>query len=102
MHNTQTSRSRCSETLSKQARMLLLIVLSGLMLIAPMAGQSFTAANRNTGTILGMVLDTSDDPIPGASVVLQGPAGDHLTAVTKDDGAFAFDQAPAGGPYHIA
>ena len=43
----------------------------------------------------------SDDPIPAATVVLQGPAGDRLTAVTKDDGTFAFDQAPAGIAYQI-
>ncbi len=43
----------------------------------------------------------TDDPIPGATVVLQGPAGDRLTAVTKDDGTFAFDQAPAGVAYQI-
>ncbi len=40
------------------------------------------------------MVDTSDDPIPGATVVLQGPAGDRLTAVTKDDGAFAFRPGP--------
>ena len=34
-------------------------------------------------------------------MVLQGPAGDRLTAVTKDDGGFAFEQAPAGVAYQI-
>ena len=43
----------------------------------------------------------ADDPIPAAHVILQGPAGDRLTAITKDDGGFAFDQAPAGVAYQI-
>src|SRR5207302_8005424 len=66
-----------------------------------MSAQSFTAADTKTGTILGTVVDTTDDPIPGANVILQGPAGDRLTAITKDDGGFAFDQAPAGAAYQI-
>ena len=47
------------------------------------------------------MVDTSDDPIPGATIVLQGPAGDRLTAVTKDDGTFVFDQAPASIAYQV-
>jgi TonB family protein len=42
-----------------------------------------------------------DDPIAGASVILQGPAGDRLTAITKDDGGFAFEQARGGVAYQI-
>ena len=66
-----------------------------------MSAQSFTAAGTKTGTILGTVVDTTDDPIPAAHVILQGPAGDRLTALTKDDGGFAFDQAAAGVAYQI-
>jgi hypothetical protein len=47
------------------------------------------------------VVDTSDDPIPGATVFLQGPTGDRLTVVTKDDGAFVFEQAPAEIAYQV-
>ena len=42
------------------------------------------------------------DPIPGATVVLQGSAGDHLTAVTKDDGSFALHDVTPGVTYQIA
>ena len=69
--------------------------------MVPMSAQSFKTASTKTGRILGTVVDTSDDPIPGATVVLQGPAGDRLTAVTKDDGAFVFDQAPAESSYQV-
>jgi len=82
--------------------MLVLIVLSGVIFAVPVSAQSFEAARTERGCIRGTVVDTSDDPIPAATVVLQGPAGDRLTAVTKDDGTFVFDQAPTGAAYQIA
>ena len=95
-NNTNSSPNRPLEVLLKRAHMLVLIVLSGVILAVPVSAQSLEAAKTERGFIRGTVVDTSDDPIPGATVVLQGPAGDRLTAVTKDDGGFAFDQAPAG------
>ena len=88
-------------SLLNRAHLLLLIVIGAVAVAVPMSAQSFTAASTKTGTILGTVVDTTDAPIPGAHVILQGPAGDRLTAITKDDGAFAFDQAPAGLAYQI-
>ena len=82
--------------------LLLLIALAGgLLLAGPASAQSTEAANTKTGSILGTVVDTSDDPIPDASVVVQGPAGDRLTVVTKDDGSFAFHNLTAGIAYQI-
>jgi hypothetical protein len=86
----------------KLTKVLVLIALGGVILVVPMSAQSFVAAKAETGCIRGTVLDTSDEPIPDATVVLQGPAGDRLTAVTKDDGTFAFDETPAGVAYQIA
>jgi len=98
--NTLRLPGRPLASLMQRAHLLLLIVI-GAVVAVPMSAQSFTAAGTKTGTILGTVVDTTDDPIPGASVILQGPDGDHLTAITKDDGGFAFDQAPAGVAYQI-
>jgi len=98
---TQTSPNQCLASLLKRVNPLMLLVLSGVVLVAPMSAQSFETANTTTGSILGTVVDTSDDPIPGAKVVLQGTAGEHRTTVTKDDGGFAFDQALAGIAYQI-
>jgi carboxypeptidase family protein len=85
----------------KRAHLLVLIVTGAMVVAAPMSAQSFMAAGKMTETILGTVVDTSDDPIPGASVILRGPAGERLTAITRDDGGFAFEQAPAGFAYQI-
>jgi len=99
--NTLRLPGRPLASLLKRAHLLLLIVIGALAVAVPMSAQSFETANTIAGNILGTVVDTSDDPIPGANVVLQGPVGDRLTAVTKDDGGFAFDQAPAGVVYQI-
>jgi hypothetical protein len=101
-NNTHSSPNRPLEVLLKRAHMLVLIALCGVIVAVPASAQSAEAPNTKTGRILGTVVDTSDDPISGARVVLQGPAGDRLTAVTKDDGTFAFDEAPAGVAYQIA
>ena len=94
-NNTHDLRKRFWEGFQKLMPMLLLIALSGVILELPMWAQSLRTESEITGSISGTVVDTSDDPIPGATVVLQGPSGARLTAVSKDDGAFAFDGAPA-------
>jgi hypothetical protein len=101
MQDRHISHNRRLASFLKRAHLLLLIVIGALAVAVPMSAQSFTAAGTKTGTILGTVVDTTDDPIPAAHVILQGPAGDRLTAVTKDDGGFAFDQAAAGVAYQI-
>src|SRR6201982_3957765 len=101
LQNRHTSPNRRLASLLKRAHLLLPFVLSGMILVVPISAQSFTTADTKTGTILGTVVDTTDDPIPGAHVILQGPVGDRITAITKDDGGFVFDQAPAGVPYQM-
>jgi len=101
-NRTHTSPNRPLEMLRKLTHMLGLIVLGGMTLVVPASAQSAEAPNTKTGRILGTVVDTSDDPIPGATVVLQGPTGDRLTSVTKDDGAFAFQEATSGIAYQIS
>jgi hypothetical protein len=99
---TQSLLNKRPELLLERALMLVLIILGLLIFGARMSAQSLDAAKAETGSIHGTVVDSSNDPIPGATVVLQGPAGDRLTAATKDDGTFAFDRAPAGVAYQIA
>jgi len=94
-NNTHALSKRFWEQLLKLTQMLILVALGGVVVAVPVIAQSAEAPNTTTGRILGTVVDTSDDPIAGATVFLQGPAGDRLTVLTKDDGAFVFDQAPA-------
>ncbi len=100
-NKTHTSFKRLLAMHLKLTYMLWLIALAGVILVAPLSAESTEAANTRTGSIRGTVVDTGDDPIPGATVVLHGPAGDRLTSVTKDDGGFAFEQAPTGVTYQI-
>ena len=101
MHNnTHPSADRHLGAFLDLIHMLLLIVLASGLVIAASA-QSTEAANTKTESILGTVVDMSGDPIPDAAVVLQGPAGDRLAAVTKDDGSFAFHEVKPGIAYQI-
>lgn len=99
--NTLRVTCRTLASFLKPARLLFLIVIAAVGVAVPMSAQSFTAAGTRTGTVMGTVVDTTDDPIPGANVILQGPAGDRLTAITKDDGGFSFDEATGGVAYQI-
>jgi len=78
---------------------VLIFVTGALLLVVPAYAQSTEAASRGTGSILGTVVDTAEDPIPDANVVLQGPAGDRIATVTKDDGSFAFPSVTPGIVY---
>src|SRR5215813_8141078 len=100
-NNTQTGSNKFWGRFLKLTHISLLIALSGAILAAPVSAQSAEAANIKTGSIVGKVVDPSEDPIPGATVVLRGPTGDLLTAVTKDDGIFALHDATSGIAYQI-
>jgi hypothetical protein len=78
---------------------LLMVVAGGSLFVVPASAQSTEAASTKTGRVLGTVVDISDDPVPDAAVVLQGPAGNRLAAVTKEDGSFAFPSVTPGIVY---
>jgi hypothetical protein len=103
MHNhTPTTPDRRLGAFLKVTHMLLLIFLAGgLLLVVPASAQSTEASNTKTGSVLGTVVDTTDDPIPGATVVLQGPAGERLTEVTNEYGSFAFHHLTVGAACQI-
>jgi len=103
MHNnTPTMPDRRLGAFLKVTHVLLLIFLAGgLLLVVPASAQSTEAANTKTGSILGTVVDMSDDPVPDATVVLQGPADDRLTVVTNENGSFVFHHVTAGIAYQV-
>src|ERR1035441_5451168 len=100
-NNTHALSNRSWDRLPKLIQMLVLVALGGVILVVPVSAQSAEAPNTKTGRILGTVVDISDDPVPDAAVVLQGPAGNRLTVVTNDSGSFAFNHVTAGIPYHV-
>ena len=102
MHNNRHASSHFLRTLLNLTHLLLLIAAAGgLILVVPASAQSTEEANTRTGSILGTVVDNSNDTIPYAKVVLQQPVGDPLTVVTKDDGSFAFHDITPGIGYPI-
>ena len=95
-NHSLTSPNRRSKVVPRLTSLLVLVVLSGVMLVPPVSAQSAEFVDTNTGSILGTVVDISDDPVPNATVVLQGAAGDRFTEVTNEYGSFAFHHVTAG------
>ena len=85
----------------KLTQILVLIALGGAVVSLPVSAQSADAPNTGTGSILGTVVDSTDDPVPDATVVLLGAGSDRLTVVTKDDGSFAFHNVTPGIAYQV-
>ncbi len=102
LHKKIHTPKRYWEAFLSKTRVLLIVLAGGLLVVVPASAQRTEAANPQSGTILGTVVDETSDPIPGATVVLQGSAGNHLTAVTKDDGSFALHDVAPGVTYQIA
>jgi Carboxypeptidase regulatory-like domain len=102
MHNnTNAKPGQPLKVLSNPRHFLVLIALTGIIFVGSVSAQSTVAANTNSGTVLGRVLDVNEDPVANATVVLQRPDGDHVNVVTMDDGAFAFHDLTPGIAYQI-
>jgi hypothetical protein len=60
------------------------------------------APKPQPGIIVGTVTDVNDDTVPGATVVLEGPAlKDPRTVVSNDRGFFEFSDVEPGTTYHV-
>ena len=81
--------------------LLLIAVIGELIFVVSASAQSTEAPNTKTGSILGTVVDSNNDTIPNATVILQKPLGEPLTFVTKDDGSFAFHDVTPGIAYQM-
>jgi hypothetical protein len=79
-----------------------LLSLAAIAIALPLAAQDVNAPKPETGHITGTVTDVNDDPVPGATVALEGSVpGDARTVVSNDNGFFEFDDLEAGPPYHV-
>ena len=103
MHNEiHATADRNVRAFLKLTHVLPLILLAGgLLFVVPAFAQSAEPPSTKTGSVLGTVVDTSDDPVPDAAVVLQGSAGDRLAAITKEDGSFAIPNVTPGIVYQV-
>ena len=102
-HNNKHASSRwlLGMLLTLTYILLLSAVTGGLIPVVPASAQSTEAPNTTTGSLLGTVVDSNNDTIPNATVVLKKPIGEPLTFVTKDDGSFAFHDVTPGIAYQI-
>jgi len=66
------------------------------------ASQQISAPEPEAGSIVGTVTDIRSDPIPEATVVLEGSgAGDTRSVTANDNGFFSFSGVKPGIPYHV-
>jgi hypothetical protein len=66
-------------------------------------GNAVTAPEPQPAVVSGTVSDDTDGVIPGARVVLDGPAGQvEQTATSDDTGGFAFSSLKPGVAYHVS
>ncbi len=70
---------------------------------APVAAEDVNAPKPETGRITGTVTDdVNDDPVPGATVVLEGPVlEDPRKLVSNGNGFFEFNDLEPATPYHV-
>jgi Carboxypeptidase regulatory-like domain len=60
------------------------------------------APRQQPGIIVGTAVDINNEPVPGASVTLEGPAlRDPRAIVSNDSGFFEFKDLEPGSPYHV-
>ena len=80
---------------------VLLIVGLALAPMSPAVAQS-ASPNLLPAAMSGTVVDPTDNTIPGATVVLQGPGSrDRYTTLANDNGFFEFQDVKSGIPYRV-
>lgn len=80
---------------------LVFAIAGALVLVAPASAQPSNDGNTAPGSIVGAVVDMSNDPIPAATVTLQGPEDQRQVGTTKEDGSFAFQSVTPGLNYQL-
>jgi len=77
---------------------LWLLILAAIAIAGPLVAQDVTAPKPERGNITGTVTDDVDDePVPGATVALQGAVlKESRTVVADDNGFFEFNDVDPG------
>ena len=80
------------------------LIFMGLALVwaAPTLAENAPTPEERPGSIAATVTDPNGDPVPGATVVLQGPgSSDFYTAVANQNGFFELRDVRSGIPYRV-
>jgi hypothetical protein len=86
----------------KAPQFFLLVVGLALVLTVPTLAQDDPTPEVRPATIAATVTDPNNDPVPGATVVLQGPeSGDRYTIVANERGFFEFRDLMPATPYQV-
>ncbi len=72
-----------------------LVILFALLLVAPLVAQ------ERTGRIIGTVVDSDGNPIPGVNVTLLATAGAPMQAISTAEGSFRFMALPPSTGYAL-
>src|SRR6185436_20130359 len=77
----------------------LVAIVCTLVLAAPASAR---AQSMTTGSITGVVLDTNEKPLEGASVIaIHEPSGTNYETTTNKDGRYTIPNMRVGGPYTV-
>ncbi len=77
-------------------------LLLGSMLLAVLGGSGVMAQGVTTSSINGVVTDSRNEPLPGATVVaVHAPSGTRYGITTNTQGRYTFPAVRIGGPYQI-
>ncbi len=86
----------------KALQSFLLFAGLALVLTASALAQKVPTPQERAGSIVATVTDPNDDPVPGATAVLQGPASsDFYTAIANENGFFELRDVRSGIPYRV-
>jgi hypothetical protein len=93
---------RSAPHLLKCSYIVSLSLLTVLVLVCQAPAQNIASTEEQTGSLVGTVSDPNGDPVPGASVILQGPTqSDSYTAVAGDNGFFQLRNVRSGVPFRV-
>jgi len=107
---TRPLRSTRKDLFTMKSRYLLCALVFCVSTVMPASAQQFASTGLRSvstpepqpGSISGTAMDTNNDIVPGATVVLDDPVyREHRTIVADDNGAFDFDNLRPGSDYHV-
>jgi len=88
--------------MSKKLLYVHVVALLCGFLFAVLNGNQALAQGVTTSSINGIVTDTRNEPLPGATVVaIHTPSGTRYGVTTNQQGRYAFPAVRVGGPYQI-